>query len=173
MSRLAALVVGALALTGCAEEIDAPVEAKRMFAPFASEVYPVLLRDCGFSACHGAPERFLRVYGPGRVRLPNSDGTVPEPFDTPTIAEQNQTFKLALSMIDEHAVGESLLLRKPLSVEGGGYGHLGVDAYGRDVYRTTQDAGYRAIARWVYSGPPMMGAMAGGGSGGAGGAPAP
>lgn len=168
MSKHAWLVL-ALLFTGCADAIDKPVEAKRMFAPFASEVYPVLLRDCGFPACHGAPERFLRVYGPGRVRLPNDDGTFPEPFDTATVDEQNQTFKLALSMIDENAKGDSLILRKPLAVEAGGYGHLGADGYGRNVYRTTQDGGYVAIARWVYTPAPMMMPAAGG----AGGAPAP
>ena len=33
----------------------------------------------------------------------------------------------------------------------GGSGQVGVDGYGRDVYRTKQDHGYRVIRRWVYS----------------------
>jgi hypothetical protein len=177
MSKLASLTLVALALviTGCADEQPKPVAARRAFAPFAGEVYDVLLRDCGFPSCHGAPERFFRVYGPGRVRLPGDDGVLPEPFDTPTVDEQSLTFQLALSMIKENELGDSPLLRKPLAVEAGGYGHLGIDGYGRDVYRTTQDIGYVKIARWVYSPPPMMaGAAAGaGGAGGAGGAPAP
>src|ERR1700755_2646142 len=37
---------------------------------FTNDVIPVLLRDCGFQACHGSPERFFRVWGPGRTRYP-------------------------------------------------------------------------------------------------------
>lgn len=178
MSKLHAsllLVVLARVLTGCAEEQPKAVSARRAFAPFAAEVYEVLLRDCGFPNCHGAPERFFRVYGPGRTRLPGSSGMLPEPFDTPTVEEQSLTFQLALSMINEHELADSPLLRKPLAVEAGGYGHLGVDDYGRDVYRTTQDTGYVKIARWVYSEPPMMmgAALSADGAGGADGAPAP
>ena len=177
------LVIAALSLCalGCADEQEKPVAARRPFMPYRMEVYPVLLADCGFPACHGAPERFFRVYGPGRTRLPNSDGTIPEAFDTPTADEQELTYQLALSMINENDRAGSLLLRKPLAVEAGGYGHLGVDNYGRDVYRTTQDAGYVKLARWVFSDPPMpampgsTGGMGGamGATGGAGGATAP
>lgn len=166
---LVAVLVASSTLTGCAEEQEKPVPARRMFTSFR-DVYPVLLRDCGFPECHGAPKRFFRVYGPGRTRLMNDDGTLPEPFDLATADEQELTFQLALSMINENSINDSLLLRKPLAVEAGGYGHLAVDPYGRDVYRTTQDTGYVTLARWVFSPPPMMpGATAGG----AGGAPAP
>lgn len=156
----------ALAAMACAEPQPEPVAARRAFAQFRTEVYPVLLRDCGFPACHGAPQRFFRVLGPGRTRLMNADGTLPEPFDTPTVGEQELTFQLALSMINERDHEGSLLLSKPLAVEAGGSGHLGVDGYGRDVYRTMQDAGYVTIARWVFSGPPMT-AMTPGAGGGA------
>lgn len=139
----------------CADPIEPARFAKRDFRQFQREVYPVLLRDCSFPACHGAPARFMRVWGPGRTRLPNEDGTIPEPFDTPTLAEQQASFGLALSMIEERDLVHSLLLRKPLSVEAGGAGHRGVDSYGRDVYRTTQDSGYVTLARWVFSDAPM------------------
>ena len=36
---------------------------------FDAEVYPVLLRDCGFDACHASAGRFFQVFGPGRARL--------------------------------------------------------------------------------------------------------
>lgn len=168
VSTLASRLFVVLLLAGCAEEADKPIAARRAFAPFVNDVYEVVLRDCGFPACHGAPERFFRVYGPGRTRLMNDDGTLPEPFDKPTADEQELTFQLALSMINENALKDSLLLRKPLAIEAGGYGHLGVDPYGRDVYRTTQDIGYVSLARWVYSPRPMMP-----GAGGAGGGAAP
>jgi hypothetical protein len=79
------------------------------------------------------------------------DTDIPSAFDLPTAREVSITSSLALSMIDEHEPTKSILLRKPLSVEAGGAGHLGVDKYGRDVYRTKQDSGYVTIARWVLS----------------------
>lgn len=143
---------------GCADPIADSQFARRDFKDFNRQVYPVLLRDCGFPECHGAPERFFRVWGPGRVRLEKPETVngveelvLPGPFDVPTAAEQLGTMNFALSMIEQRNPAESLLLRKPLSVEAGGAGHRGVDAYGRDVYRTTQDSGYVTLARWVLS----------------------
>jgi hypothetical protein len=120
------------------------------FMPFQSTVYPVLLRDCGFPDCHGAPQRFLRVWGPGRSRLPR-EMVMPDALDLPTGDEVSGTYSLALSMIDVADPARSLLLRKPLAVEAGGAGHLGVDKFGRDIYRTAQDPGYVVLARWVLS----------------------
>jgi hypothetical protein len=75
----------------------------------------------------------------------------PGPFDVPTSGEQSASYTLALSMLEERDITQSLLLRKPLAVEAGGAGHFGTDIYGRDVYRTTQDSGYVVLARWVLS----------------------
>jgi hypothetical protein len=144
------------ALCACAEEPESPVAARRDFQQFQREVYPVLLRDCGFPACHGAPERFFRVWGPGRNRLTGSSGIPPDAFDIPTGDELSNSFELAKSMIDERDRKGSMLLRKPLAVAAGGSGHLGVDNYGRDIYRTPSDTGYVTIARWVLSDPPPM-----------------
>jgi hypothetical protein len=107
----------------------------------------VLIRDCAFHACHGAPERFFRVWGPGRTRL---DPTM-RSFAQLTGTETETNYFVALSMVDAKHPSRSLLLRKPLAVEAGGAGHLGVDKYGRNVYRTVNDPGYVAIAKWVNS----------------------
>ena len=153
--RDAALVCGIMLLAfACADTGGEGTVAKRKFPQFQREVYPVLLRDCGFPACHGDERRFFRVYGPGRVRLPKDDMTVPSAFDQPTGDEISLTYNLAQSMISSTEPGSSLLLRKPLAVAAGGAGHLGVDYFDRDVYRTAQDAGYLAIARWVFSESP-------------------
>jgi hypothetical protein len=138
--------------SACKSGETKPVEVKRDFKLFQREVYPVLLRDCGFPACHGAKERFFRVWGPGRSRLPTDKG-LPEAFDLPTGDELSATYALAQSMIDGEHPSKSLLLRKPLAVAAGGAGHLGVDGYGRDIYRTQEDAGFLALARWVYAEP--------------------
>src|SRR5262245_34635758 len=128
MKRLAVLAYVCLGLlaAACAQEPQKASFAKRSFPQFQDDVYPVLLRDCGFPACHGAAGRCFRVWGPGRVRLPGETST-PEAFDLPTIAELSATQASALSMIDDRAPASSPLLRKPLAVEAGGAGHFGVD----------------------------------------------
>jgi len=139
-------LVSALALgSGCTTESQSAKPAERDFRQFRDEVYPVLLRDCGFNACHGAGERFFRVVGPGRARL---DPAL-RAFDLPSGDEVGLTYALARSMIDDKKPERSLLLRKPLAIEAGGAGHLGADKFGRNVYRTVNDAGYLIIARWV------------------------
>lgn len=150
--------LGAIACTDTGGEGQFP---KRDFMAFQREVYPVLLRDCGFPACHGDTERFFRVYGPGRVRLPG-ETVNPAALDQPTGDELSVSYSLAQSMIDLEEAGNSQLLRKPLAVEAGGSGHFGVDQYDRDVYRTEQDAGYLAIARWVFSADPNRESETGG-----------
>src|ERR1700712_3636960 len=47
---------------------------------FVRDVYPILLRDCAFSACHGSESGFLRVVGPGRPRLDPSAVEVTDPM---------------------------------------------------------------------------------------------
>jgi hypothetical protein len=142
-------------LVGCGDAqppANPALKDRFTYPQFQTEVYPVLLRDCGFPECHGAPERFFRVYGPGRSRLPsNRTGLVPEALDAPSGQELESSLQLSLSMIDANDPARSLLLVKPLAEEAGGTHHMGVDNFGRNVYRTAQDEGYLAIARWVYS----------------------
>lgn len=169
-AQLTACVMTLLALAGvgCVEDRQPAAFAKRAFRQFEGEVWPVLLRDCGFPTCHGDPDRFFQVWGPGRLRVQAKDiqgnllvdaegkPVLWGPFDTPDIEEKTRTMNSALAMIDDRDPKSSLLLRKPLAVEAGGAGHRGVDPYGRDVYRTTQDSGYVSLARWVLSASPAM-----------------
>lgn len=146
-ARAARLGLALLGLAACQTERDAFQVAERDFRAFREDVYPVLLRDCGFHTCHGAGERFFRVLGPGRARL----DPAARAFDLPSGDEVALSYQLALSMIDAEHPQDSLLLRKPLAVEAGGANHLGADDFGRDVYRTVNDAGYLVLARWVLS----------------------
>ena len=123
--------------------------AERDFRQFREDVFPVLLRDCGFHTCHGSNERFFRVFGPGRARL----DPAARAFDLPSGDEVALSYQLALSMVDAGHPQESLLLRKPLAVEAGGAAHLGADGFGRNVYRTVNDSGYLVLARWVLGQP--------------------
>ncbi|MDH5672144.1 MAG: hypothetical protein OEZ06_08345 [Myxococcales bacterium] len=118
--------------------------ADRAFRDFQA-IYPILARDCGFHNCHGSEDRFFHIYAPGRARL-DSDTRA---FDAVTGFEASASFTSALSFIDAEDPARSLLLRKPLAVAAGGASHEGVDAFGRDVYRSANDEGYLAIAGWV------------------------
>jgi len=134
------------AIAGCAdpERLAQPPELDR--ARFEAEVYPILLRDCGFPVCHGDTDRFFRVHGPGRTRL--DPATLP--YDAATDDEIEATFDRARSMLT--AVPDplqSLLLRKPLEASAGGGSHVGLDALGRNVYGSREDPSWQAIALWA------------------------
>lgn len=136
-------------LAGCASVVEDGAPAERDRGAFDAQVWPVLVRDCGFSECHGSSERFFRVLGPGHERLdPTMRLSAPV-----TEAELQFSFDRARSMIDASDPAQSLLLRKPLEVAAGGSGHEGTDHYGRDVYRSVDDPRFRVLVDWV-----MMGA---------------
>ena len=73
-----------LVASACTDTEEPSGFAKRDFMRFQREVYPVLLRDCAFSQCHGSGDRFFRVWGPGRERLASPiTGELPEAFGLP------------------------------------------------------------------------------------------
>ena len=118
---------------------------------FENEVYPVLLRDCAFSACHASSDRFFQVYGPGRTRL----DPMTQPLDPATPSEIERTYERTRSMIDVAQPEQSLLLRKPLETSAGGTGHEGADDLGRNVYQSKTDPNYLILQAWVLAAPPQ------------------
>jgi hypothetical protein len=139
---MVALALGAA--TGCEAPREAWQPADLEFRDF-QRVFPVLMRDCGFHTCHGSDERLFRIYGPGRARLDPDN----KAFDPLTGDEASASFQSALSFVDSAHPEQSMLLRKPLAVAAGGSGHEGADPFGRNVYRTRDDSGYRALEAWV------------------------
>ena len=135
---------------GCARDPGWDAPALNV-SSFSDEVYPVLVRDCGFHTCHGSESRFFRVWGAGRTRLDPSRSSA---LDPATAAEINASYQRALSMVDATDRTRSLLLRKPLASAAGGAGHLGADRYGRNVYRSRDDQGYLILSRWIFESQP-------------------
>lgn len=145
--RIALWLLPAALAAGCADYSgwDGQVEQPD-FAAFEAEVYPVLLRDCAFDACHGARHRYLFVMGPGRPRW----SAEIEANAPPDRREVQLSYERARSMLaTAKPVTESLLLLKPLSINSGGAAHKGLDNLGRDVYQSVDDEGYRALLRWA------------------------
>ncbi len=119
------------------------------FALFQSDVYPVLLRDCAFSECHGSEKRFFQVFGPGRMRL---DPATTMPGDPVTPMELQRSYERSVSMLmSAETVTKSLFLRKPLEASQGGQGHKGVDAFGRNVFASPLDPSYAILLHWALS----------------------
>lgn len=133
-----------LGMLGCALPGAAGEPPSADAAFFEAEVYPLLLRDCGFPACHGTEGRFFAIYGPGRARLDPETGV----YDPVTPVELALTYDRARSTLSLPAA-ESPLLRKPLSVRAGGAGHRGDDDWGRALFESVDDPRYRTLARWA------------------------
>jgi hypothetical protein len=131
-----------LAACGDASELSVSTPDR---AEFTTSVYPILLRDCAFHACHGSSDRFLQVFGPGRGRL----SAIARPLDPELDAEIMHGYDRARSLIDPNDPEHSLLLRKPLEVGAGGMGHQGADDLGRNVYQDKTDPSYLALSHWV------------------------
>ena len=149
----AVLIATLLLGVGCSLDASpaTPPAANRVL--FNEQVYPVLLRDCGFPQCHGSlsvdEARFFRVYGPGRSRLPDGSSD-DDPLLPVTQAEIDFSFERARSMLagaDDAA--STLLVRKPLAVDAGGSSHMGRTALGSDVYDSVDDEGYQILLQFA------------------------
>lgn len=134
-----------LLCTGCLGEADIEIPPADPRS-FEADVYPILLADCGFAACHGDARRFFVVYGPGRQRL---DAATPV-YEPATAEELALSFTRARSMlVSEYGARHSPLLRKPLSVDVGGAEHAGIDGWGDDVYATKRDPRWETLFFWA------------------------
>jgi hypothetical protein len=140
-----ACFVSLLSFGACADpDVEVKVPTPDIVS-FEATVYPILLRDCGFPACHGDTRRFFRIFGPGRTRYRPKEVTAL--FAPPTAEELTATYYRARSMlVSDGRVEDSPLLQKPLFA-----GHEGEDEWGQNVYWHPNDPSYQALLRWAYS----------------------
>lgn len=152
MSHSVPILVPALALlaAACQSDLEAPRTPAELDRPyFDCKVQPVLTKNCGQLACHGAPDpagRYFRIYGRNRLR---DDGVL---TGNPAMrgAERDHNFDAARAFVDLVHPDDSLLLRKPLEQDAGGYFHRGATLYGgANVFATTTDPEYQIIAGWI------------------------
>ncbi len=136
--RLCGGLVG-LVLLGCDDpepRVPAPDRAG-----FAATVYPVLLRDCGFPACHGDARRPLFTPGPGRTRLAAEVALL----DPATPAEVDRAYDRARALLLREHDEPPPLLHKPTADAA----HRGRDADGRNVYEDPAAPGLQALTAWA------------------------
>jgi hypothetical protein len=140
-----ALPLMAAGTLACASVAEDPVLSAPDRAVFDAQVYPILVRDCGHSTCHGSEARFFRVVGPGHVRLDPTTRLA----DPVSEAELALSYNRARSMLDPSDPNKSPLLLKPLEVSAGGSDHEGTDSFGRNVYRGPEDPDFQVLVHWV------------------------
>ena len=132
------LLIGALGCEDPRAQVPAPDRAL-----FRETVYPVLLRDCSFSGCHGDPRRPLYTPGPGRVRLdPDTDI-----FDPATAAEVDLSYDRARALLLREGDEPPPLLHKP----GAGAAHRGRDRAGDNLYEDPSAPGLVVLTAWAAS----------------------
>ncbi|HET8936382.1 MAG TPA: hypothetical protein VFN67_23220 [Polyangiales bacterium] len=129
----------------CASVTEDPLIGSPDRVVFDQRVYPILVRDCGHSGCHGSDARFFRVVGPGHVRL---DPTM-RLADPVTESELALSYNRARSLLDAGDPNKSALLLKPLEVSAGGSEHEGTDSFGRNVYHSPEDPDFQVLVRWA------------------------
>ncbi|HET8935180.1 MAG TPA: hypothetical protein VFN67_17145 [Polyangiales bacterium] len=143
--RAAAALLALVVCSACSDEQTSATLPEPDGESFAQDVYPVLLRDCGSPACHGASARFFQIFGPGRARMSSEQA----PLDLATPQEILESYRRTRGMLEHDTDGLPLLLRKPLELRAGGASHGGRDAYGRNVYASKEAPNYRVLERWA------------------------
>ncbi|MCY0990713.1 hypothetical protein OV203_26450 [Nannocystis sp. ILAH1] len=137
--RAAVVAPALLLVAGCDDPVRVVPAPDR--GRFGAEVYPVLLRDCSFPACHGDPRRPLFVPGPGRTRL----GEPESPLDAPTRAEVDLAYDRARAWLLAEGDEPPPLLHKP----GPRAAHEGRDEHGRNVYEDPDAPGLAVLTAWA------------------------
>jgi hypothetical protein len=147
-SVLLALLVGALGACSPVANAPAPGLVAALDEPaFRCKVEPILIRDCGYMACHGQAGSPLRLYSIGKLRLGDSS-TLAARTAPLTDAERHLNFLSAQAFaVAGLAPEDNWLVRKPLPAADGGFAHLGGAIWGG-----LDDARVKLIRDWLAGG---------------------
>ena len=143
-ARSVVLATGLVA-AGCQ---DNPVDESELDeAYYRCRVQPVFDASCSMLECHGTEARPLRVFSRNRLRL-DAD---PVQLNLPMSDEElDLNRESALGFVNTEDPDRSLLSRKPLDEDAGGYYHEGRELYLEgDVFADEEDADYQVLLAWV------------------------
>lgn len=117
-------------------------------AMFRCKVEPVLVERCAFPACHGSPDRALRLYAPNRSRYGLPGDSLGDPL---TEQESELNFQATLGLaVHGPGYAEPLLVAKPLAQSLGGAWHGGAEQYGgQDVFGDVRDPDLATLRVWL------------------------
>ena len=141
-------VVG-LAGAGCQAGLtdDAPLNKDLDEAYFRCNVQPILSKNCSMFACHGTPDRYFRLYARNRLRYGIADESKRNSFLN--ASERQLNYNAARAFIDLNVVDNSLLLKKPLELDAGGYYHGATKLGTSNVFPHIDDSEYKILVKWA------------------------
>jgi hypothetical protein len=116
-------------------------------AYFRCNVQPILTQNCAMLACHGTPDRYFRLYARNRLRY----GIAGEEERGVKLneGEAKHNFDATRAYVDLAHPEESMLLRKPLESDAGGFYH-GATLFGKsNIFPDTKWAEYKTILDWI------------------------
>ncbi|MCE9573250.1 MAG: hypothetical protein K8W52_08845 [Deltaproteobacteria bacterium] len=142
---IAAVALAALGACATVANEDAPDAVATLSEPvFRCKVEPILVRDCSYTGCHGIRSAALRVFSPGKLRRDPAP-TLDDRIKTMTDAEHHDNYLSAAGFtFGGVAPDDNWLVRKPLPVNAGGYGHKG-----GAIFSGTDDPRVVAIKGWL------------------------
>jgi hypothetical protein len=143
------LLVTAATLVGCQAGLtdDAPLPKELDEAFFRCHVQPVLTKNCSMFACHGTPERYFRLYARNRLRYGIASESQRNSFLNQ--GERQLNYNAARAFIDLNVVDNSLLLKKPLELDAGGYYHGATLLGTSNVFARIDDSEYKILVKWA------------------------
>lgn len=146
--HLAAHALPAVLFLACAVDNPAVAPAALDEPMFRCRVEPVLVERCAFPACHGAPDRPFRLFGPSRARLDPAAQAHDAPLSG---AEHDANLTSALAFATPApGYDEALLVEKPLAARLGGAYHGANELFGGQApFQRDADPGLMALRVWL------------------------
>jgi len=146
--RAGLLIIVGLFFSGCVSGAEEPKPFLALDEPyFRCRVQPVIARDCANFACHGEPQRPLKIFARNRLRIGGDWTTRNRAL---AAEERAANFDAARAFVDRDFPDRSQLLTKPLDESAGGSYHRGADVFERgDVYLERSAAGFSTLRKWI------------------------
>lgn len=116
-------------------------------AYFRCRVQPVLTKNCAMLACHGTPDRYYRIYARNRLRYGIAGEA--ERNSVLNAGEARHNFDATRAYVDVGNEGESLVLKKTLATDAGGFYHGATQLGNANIFPDVEWPEYKVILDWA------------------------